>query len=513
MRLPAVASLLLALLPALPMVSIAFEALDDGELETVSGAGIALALEDFEFAMAPTSYFEQVGSAPAGGGCSGTGSVASNINCWRRGDLRWYGINISGATNTGYHWNDTTSCNAGSLDCPRGGVIPNFSPFDNPYVIRSWSPVGIAANGACVNGVTGSCTTPAAIVNKTIYEFLAPTSQPNYTFSCWGEMETGSTRNSQTEALGTNAGNVLKSQNIIRGNAAGSAFRIFDIGTAGNPTFAMLYHSYLRGDYRFSVAQNSTGSTDVIGQAPVFGNTEGMYFRNVNAYIPIGQLYYQALTIRSIGTAGNFELSLTPLPAGATTSDFPVQNKHYGLRTGAFTGVATGIAYNENGHGYEIARAHNNGDIAADTSGIYADYLLTHGYSYWGSVNWRDTGTPTAAGRNVANTADDGILFRSCIGCVDFYAYAYRPLVIDKRGPTGSTQESQNYQCSTGNTGSCTIPSGTNGSSNIVYGNVANASRSYPVIAGGAVNLGDSRIEGLMIQMLRIQSCGGVPAC
>ncbi|MFN3587034.1 MAG: hypothetical protein ACK4UT_05980, partial [Moraxellaceae bacterium] len=264
MRTLAAAMLSLALLPG---VTSAIEMLDDSSLEAVSGAGIALALENFEFAMAPTSYFEQVGSAPASGGCSGTGSVASNINCWRRGDLRWYGLNISGANNNGYHWNDSTVCSATSLNCPRGGIIPHFSPFDNPYVIRSWSPIGIATNGACVNGVTTGCTTPSAIVSKAIYEYLAPTSQPNYTFSWWGEMETGSTRNSQTQPLGTNAGNVLKSQNIIRGNAAGSIFRIFDIGSAGNPTFAMLYHSYLRGDFRFSVAHTSTGSTDVIGAA------------------------------------------------------------------------------------------------------------------------------------------------------------------------------------------------------------------------------------------------------
>ncbi|MFN3586107.1 MAG: hypothetical protein ACK4UT_01270, partial [Moraxellaceae bacterium] len=277
---------------------------------------------------------------------------------------------------------------------------------------------------------------------------------------------------------------------------------------------AMLYHSYLRGDFRFSVAQTSTGSTDVIGAAPVFADSEGLFFRNVRAYVPIGQLYYQALTIRSIGTDGNFELSLTPLPTGTSVGDIAVQNKHYGIRIGSFTGNATGTArtYNENGHGYEMARAHNNGELAVHPSINFDDYLLTHGYSYWGDMQWR-LAMSGGTGRNAAGATNDGILFQSCPGCDTFYAYADRPLVIDKRSPTGSTQRSQNYQCNTGNAGGCSVPAGVGGSTNIVSGNVADASRTYPVAATNAVNLGDSRIEGLMIQTLRIQSCGGVPAC
>jgi hypothetical protein len=515
MRIPVIATLLLALLQTGLLLSpapaqAALASLEDADLEEVSGAGIAIALDDFEFAMAPTSYFEQVGSAPAGGGCTGTGSVASNTRCWRRGDLRWYGINISnaGGTNDGFQWNDSTPCSSSSLNCPRGGVIRHFSPFDNPYILRAWSPPGVSATGECVNGATANC---AGSVSKTIYEFLAPTSQPNYTFSWWGEMESGSTRNSQTEALssGTRTG-LIKSQNIIRGNAAGSVFRLFNYGSAANPTFAMYYHSYLRGDYRFSVAQAGTGN-DTIGQPTVFADTEGMYFRNVDAFIPVGQLYYQALTIKAIGTSGNFELSLTPLPSGATTGDIAVQNKHYGIIPGSFTGaVNTTRTYNENGQGYETARANNSGDLGAN----WGDYKLTHGYARWGRMDWSGATTgSTTTGRNGADEANDGILFRSCAGCDTFYAYADRPLVIDKRGSNYSKQESQNYQCNTNNGGACTVPGGASGSTNVVYGNVADPTRTYPVTATNAVNLGDSRIEGLMIQTLRIQSCGGVAAC
>lgn len=513
MRTSALATLVLTLvLASHGETAKALEALDDHDMQAVSGAGLAIALDDFEFAMAPTSYFEQVGSVPVGGGCTGSGTIASNTRCWRRGDLRWYGVNISaaGGTNDGFHWNDTSTCSSGSLNCPRGGVINDFSPFDNPYIVRAWAPPGLTSAGECVNGASGGCISPA--VSKTIYEFLAPTAQPNYTFSWWGEMESGSSRNSQTQTLATNAGSVIKSQNIIRGNAAGSVFRLFNYGTAANPTFAMYYHSYLQGDYRFSVAQSGAGN-DTIGAPTVFADTEGLYFRNVKAFIPVGQLYYQALTVKAIGTNGNFELALTPLPSGTTAANIAVQNAHYGIRTGSFTGaINTSRTYNENGHGYETARANNSGDLAA---GTYSDYLRTHGYVRWGSMDWSGATTgSTTTGRNTISQSDDGILFQSCIGCSTFYAYADRPLVIDKRGPTGSTQRSQNYNCTSNtNTGGCTVPTAASGSSYVVSAGTASPNRTYPVTSASAVNLGDSRIEGLMIQTLRIQSCGGVPSC
>lgn len=55
-------------------------ALADEDMAAVNGAGIAIALDDFQFAMAPTSYFEQVGNNPPVL-CSGSGPVASNLNC------------------------------------------------------------------------------------------------------------------------------------------------------------------------------------------------------------------------------------------------------------------------------------------------------------------------------------------------------------------------------------------------------------------------------------------------
>lgn len=470
----------------------AMESLDDGEMAVIDGEGIAIGLDDFQFAMAPTSYFEQFGSTPSNN-CTATGNVAGNQNCWRRGDLRWYGVNISDASANGYHWNDSTVCTpTATNDCPRGGLIDWFSPFDNPYIIRAWSPQGMHYNGGCINGDDGAGGCDAGVSNttKAIYEFLAPTAQPNYIFSFWGEIEAGSTRNTQSQPLTSGISapgwGLLKSQTIIRGNAAGSAFRLFQFPQSGNQTFALFYHSYLRGDFRFSVNQGA-GAADTIAAVPVFAATEGLMFRNVNAYVPLGQLFYQALTLGPVGTNGNFYLELTPIPNNSL-----VYTEFYGAAAG-------------DTRGYETARTATPGNSAgAPTAGTAtADYRLTHGYSRWGG--WYPG---LSAGRNTQGQTDDGFVFRSCSACTTFYAFADRPIRIDKRGETAGMHQTQNYTCATGNTGAgCTQAAGP-----IVSG-PGDSTRTYPVTGGNAVNLGDGRIEGLLIHRLRIESCPKTGAC
>lgn len=456
--------------------------MSEEELGSISGTGIAVALENFSYMMAPTSYMEQVGVAPAGA-CSGSGNVASNTNCWRRGDLRWYGANITSAvdaTGIGMHWDDASACNPGgdAMNCPRGGVIANFSPFDNPYQMRAWSPEGMDYQGNLVNTDPNNPT-------KTIYEYLAPTNQPDYIVSFWGEIEAGATRDPATQALsdGTgvdNGGGLLKSQTIIRGNAAGSVFRMFKFTETGNETFGMMYTSYLRGDFRFSVAQDPSAPSDVVGQPVRFADTEGLHFRNVDAFIPLGQLYYQALVLDAVGTSGDFSLTLTPVPNNST-----VYGRHYGLQTG-------------DSLGYETARWHiANLGAGCGTDVNCINYRTTHGYIRYG--DWYP-GASAPADRNAINDTNDGIIFRACDTCPLFNAYASRWTVIDKRGPTETQQRTQNYQCNSGNTGGCVV----DGSGPIISGSPGDFTRTYPT---NAVNLGDARLEGLLINRFELVSC------
>ena len=83
---------LATLLAAMPLLAqAAMESLDEESLSQVTGTGLAIGFEDFRWLVKPTSYFEQVGSDPVGD------------TTLQRGDLRWYGVNISGAGPGGFH--------------------------------------------------------------------------------------------------------------------------------------------------------------------------------------------------------------------------------------------------------------------------------------------------------------------------------------------------------------------------------------------------------------------------
>lgn len=488
------------------------QALDDSEMSSAHGAGIAVALDNFAYLMAPTSYLEQVGTAPTNA-CSGYGDIASNRNCWRRGDLRWYGASITAASEIGTHWTESACASGDFMSCPRGGTISQFSPFDNPYLMRAWSPAGMDYQGDPVN------SNPAA-PDKTIYEFLAPTSQPDYMLSFWGEIEAGATRNSATQTLsqgsGTaNGGGLLQSQTLIRGNAAGSVFRLFKFTETGSTprygeTFGIMYTSHLQGDFRFSVAQTAS-SPNAIGAPPQFQNIGGLYFRNVEAFIPLGQLYYQALVLNAVGTDGGFSVELTQVP-----DDPNVYPTYYGQSSGDDRGFLTALQH--------LAYRNTPCSGWGANSLNCTNYRASHGHVRYG--DWHpdlriySSTTPSgdpgdsgiAAGArnlingyidsdsNPANGDDgDGIFFRACDGCGPFNAYAQRTTRIDKRGETSSMHRTQNYNCNTGGTGGCSV----NGSGPVQNG-PGNSSRVFPT---SNVNLGDARMEGLLINRFEMISC------
>lgn len=491
---------LLSVLLLFPLTALsALEKLDDAAMAEVSGAGIALGFEDFRWLTKPTSYFEQVGSDP--------GSSTE----FQRGDMRWYGINISGAGTGGSHWDETgsngfgTGCDASSLGCPRGGTIDHFAPYDNPYLVRAYSPEGFAYDGTEINGTSGN--------SKTIYEFLAPTQQPDYTMSFWGEIEAGATRNSSVEPLATNQGDLLKSQTIIRGNAANSKFRLFQFTKPGDETFAIMYHSYLQGDFRFSVAQHDGAGSDGIGEPVRFDANEGLHFKNVEAFVPLGQLYYQALIIDQADPADPATATLPngdPLPLGNFTLEIPripknltVLNHFYSFATelqgDAFSAPIDGIkrsqldreAYGVDGvhAGYTTARAamllsrYSNEmgkepweltatDLASTNYQDFVDaavgvgnsltiprsYYETHGYSRWG--DWspcRGVGCPAVpitqpAERNAYNHTGDGMFFRACTGCDPIPAFAYMLTAVDVRRNPG---DDETHNCPGAESGTC----------------------------------------------------------
>lgn len=445
--------------------------LDDSEMSSVSGEGLAFALKDFRFQAASTSYIEQIGTPGGSGG-------------FLRGDLRWYGLSITGAQTVGAtHWDGTACTVLGTepLSCPLGGTVGYVASYDNPYVIRAFNYTKQTVDTA-TNGTVGS-----AAVSRTVLELLSPSNSDIYRWAFWGEAEAGK---GLTADGGNNDPGFLQNQVIIIGKPSapnqdvvaaagctasgctpsnatvatsgtpryGSVLQMFQVANSADPTMGLIYHNRLSGDFRFTLAQDAAGPGGTLGVPARFSTREGVFFKNVAAYLPMGQMHYQSLILDDVASApGNFIMELTRVPTNATKTDSDAYNDFYSL-----SGTCGAVPYTGTNCGYQRA-------------GRPGRYFETHGYVYYGVL-----GTPNddIGGTTAVRTADitDGIFFR---GVATFNAFADR--VSDLNSDIDDN-----------------LPI----SRQFAYTYATGASPNFDV------NIGDAYIEGMLIQHLKITSCG-----
>ncbi|WP_303759895.1 hypothetical protein [Alcanivorax jadensis] len=516
----------------------ALESLPDNALAAVTGEGIALVLEDFRFQMRNTGYIEQIGTDP------GVGAG------YQRGDLRWYGLTVSGAGGAGgLGWNGEA---CGHSLCPLSLTGATIAPFDNPYLLRVFDKTGFDFQNT--------------EVTKTVLEMVGPTASDPYRWSFWGEIEagkSGATNNGllQSQALingrpvvddtvrestyvvtvedstttttvtctgtlfcraeytaetttttteETYVNNVLVStsapvtttttssgsgNNGCGGNGdrtctttdntstqgptsvteetvrRGTLFRLFQNQDDADRSVGMTFNIALSGDFRFSLAQTAA-SGDALGVVPEFdngtgtGDAPGLIFRNVNSWIPMGQLFYQSLILddnvpgSGAGGDGNFVIELTRLPNQANA-----YNDFYSL-----PGLNGGT-----GEGCVDAR-YQGASCGYQRTERPSRYHETHGFIRWGDWYPGNGANCGAAGTlcNSSAATDDGFIFIKATEASTFTATATQP------------DTSGNY-----NDPPPTLTRTRTGLS--------------------AVNLGDGRIEGLLIQHLKITSLGAGP--
>ncbi|WP_421711279.1 hypothetical protein [Alcanivorax sp.] len=309
----------------------ALQEMSDDSMSEIQGAGLAFAMDDFSFRFAPTSYIELTGTQAQGAD-------------WERGDARYYGLSITnGEQIAGMDWHGS-GCGSGGafgndyLACPmgtdNGGGIGAFASIYDPYLLRAYQYEGYDYSGAYLS-------TPANM--PTVMELIGPSDTDRWRWSFWGELEVDRLNNNQADGALNNSYNVggadfLQSQTIIHGKpvtADGRPARLRLMRTTGmdsalypwadSNTFGITYESAISGDFRFSVRQQAD-SEDRLHWVPNFEDNEGMYFKNVDAYLPLGQLHYQALTldaVRSGSERGNFVIELTRIPnIAAVYEDF-----------------------------------------------------------------------------------------------------------------------------------------------------------------------------------------------
>lgn len=379
--------------------------LSDDSLSDVQGAGFAFALDNFSMRFAPESFIELTGA-----GVNGVG--------WQRGDARYYGLSMTnGAQPGGTDWYATlnggsSACGGSSaygntfLACPLGngnslgaGVTPNqygigaMASIYDPYVLRVFDYEGYDFQGNYLDGSAGN-------EKPTILELIGPSQTEDWRWSFWGELEVDRVADDPSAAIGAancssggaDCADFLQSQTIIHGkpttaDGKPAILRLMQTENTADNTLGITYQSALSGDFRFSVRQKDTGAlADTLHNVPDFDDAEGMYFKNVDAFLPLGVLHYQALTLDAVrdgsGSAtGDFVIELTRIP------DIPeVYNNFYCGDVG------------------------NTGDCALNSDGSIANPNEdTRGYVRWG--NFDSVNIATGAGLPSATATDNGIYF------------------------------------------------------------------------------------------------------
>ncbi|MCG8394350.1 MAG: hypothetical protein MI745_14825 [Pseudomonadales bacterium] len=387
----------------------ALKELSDDSLADVQGAGFAFALDNFSMRFAPESFIELTGATVNGVG-------------WQRGDARYYGLSMTnGAQQSGTDWYSTLNGGAGGacagsstygnlfLACPLGngnssslgqtandyGIGAMASVYD-PYVLRVFEYPGHDYQGDYLTGGD----------RPTILELIGPSQTENWRWSFWGELEVDRVANghsiddcNNSDPGCTGGADFLQSQTIIHGkptttDGKPAILRLMQTANDADPTLGITYQSALSGDFRFSVRQKDSNPAsyvaDTLHNVPDFDDNEGLYFKNVDAFLPLGTLHYQAITLNAVrdgsgNATGDFVIELTRIP---NTPE--IYNHFY-----------CGAINNANTNGCDT-----NSDGVLDS--VNED---TRGYVRWGSWDIPVDGDINSATLPASDAVDNGIYF------------------------------------------------------------------------------------------------------
>lgn len=435
-------SLISCCLVLVPAAAYSMAELNQDEMASVTGEGIAIGFEDIRLQTSPTTRFEAIGAPPTD-------------PRFQRADARWYGFTLSSNSPVS-SWAGPCGPGIAGLGCPIGGTIDYLAPFDNPYILRAFDYQGLNFNG--------DTTT------QTVLELLGPSEHDPYRYSAWVEFVVGGSDVLQGQAI-LDDGELFRTDRF--GTRQNSEIRILSHSDPNDPTIAFVWHNNWKGDFRYSLNQGFA-SQDIEGFPPLFTDVEGFYTLNIEVYMPLGQLFYQSLILDDVASApGNFRLELTRIneQASSVISDF----------------YSTADA-----SGYQRR-------TTAGADARPARYYETHGLFRMG--DWTPPTTCSAGGAGAFNcippmagtkngpyATDDGMFFVSR----DLSSTSARFSVYSDRvaPPTGSTLT--NYNAGDGPF---------RGDNNFFETNSNNG-------LTNTVNLGDGRIEGMLIQHLELRTRG-----
>lgn len=293
----------------------AAEELDERALAEVQGAGLAIGLHNFSLRMAPTSFIDLTGTAP---------TAAAAALGWARGDLRLYGLSLTSASG-GSDWYGNGCTGATALDCPIGGVIPTLASVYNPLLLRVFQYPGLSRTGSLLNQASGAAT----VRMPTVLELDWPSLTSTWRVASWLELLVNNGSLSGCPSGGNAFFCGAKLQLIMSGRPVSGSehtyVRLFTMPDSVDPTLGITGRLAFSGNLRIGVGLSApTTAAQQIHQVPDFSDREGLYFRNIDAFLPVGAGYYQALTFSSTASRnGNFVAELLRVPnIAAVYNDF-----------------------------------------------------------------------------------------------------------------------------------------------------------------------------------------------
>ena len=374
----------------------------------------------------------------------GGGEPESGV--FRRADLRFFGLSLTG-TDGGETW--AGSCDGGllNLGCPLGGSIEWLAPFDNPLLLRLYEREGLDFQG-----------NPA---EEVVLDLELPTAHEPFRLATWGELHVDPDGD---EAL-------LQYQGILNEvDLSGTRLNLLRHTDENNEVPGLIADLHAKADLRFSVNQ-SADSPDSVGQVPEFTDREGLYLEDFRTHLPLGQPHYQLLTLGGVEAQdGNLFLELTRISDEAAVYD------HFYGRTLA----------DDPGGGYDRVVNH-----LSDT------WEETHGFLRWG--DWRG-GDPIPGYHPDNDPADPRADIRA-----EFPGGAMPDRSSPMKNPPDSTEHGLFFAARDGNTFQPEVrgnffDAGPGGTPELVAGE--------DIGPTDAVNLGDGRVDGVLIQHMKLRSRG-----
>lgn len=345
----------------------ALSEMDDTDMASINGHGIAFLPENFQIAFNDLAYVQAIPtSLPL--------NTAANV-----ADFYWYGLQLTGANNVTSRAGQTTP------------AINPWGSADNPWILKVESPVYLkyststAATTAAAHPVFNYYAPRALATDRFVggtagdgkYQSIE---RGGLKYAFWGDAIVRDRNSAGCATAPANCAEIsrMQSQSIWNDfTLSGSRFSIFQntFDSSFGFTWINRINSKSTGVMRFSVAETTASNNTVPATIapPVFDNDEGLFITDMDINMIVGVQHYQPVILDNAANTDdpatpwdetrNLSIEVVRIPN--SPSIYAAFNRDYAVTTGA-----------------ELAKMCTNATLDCSTA--------THGQISMGNVTFKD---------------------------------------------------------------------------------------------------------------------------